>query len=98
MVANPPTPNPTSVSGAGSNAGFNDTNAPADSYQQPYSAASFQATQRFWFTCPNYKNGSIQSLAPDVTISRSVFQDTDSFWKYQITKSGYTNTVRLPNQ
>jgi hypothetical protein len=98
MVANPPTPNPASLSGSGGNAGSTDTNYPPDSYQQPYSAASFQATQRFWFSCPGYMNDSVQSLAPDVTIIRRTFYDTDGFWKYQISKSGYVNTIRLPNQ
>jgi hypothetical protein len=98
MVASPPTPNPTSLSGSGSNAGATDQNYPPDSYQQPYSSANFPATQRWWWTCPYYQNGSVQSFVPDITITRRVFQDTDGFWTYQITKSGYTNTVNLPNQ
>jgi len=92
------TANPTVVSGPATSAGFQDTNGPPGSYQQPYSSASFQATQRFWWTCPCYNNGNLQYFGSDVTIIRKVFRDTDGFWKYQITKSGYTNTVRLPNQ
>jgi hypothetical protein len=57
------------------------------------------ATQRFWWSCPNYDSGSVKQFVPDVTITRTVFQDnTDGFWKYKITKSGYTNIVKLPNQ
>ena len=96
MVAS--TTNPTVLSGPGTYQGSTDQNYPPDSYSAPYSAASFNTTQRFWWTCSNYNNNAAQTLSPDVTITRKVFKDTDGFWKYQITKSGYTNTVRLPNQ
>ncbi len=71
---------------------------PPGSYQTPYGSASFSATQRFWWSCPNYDNGADEYFVPDVTITRTVFQDTDGPWKYKITKSGYTNIVALPNQ
>jgi hypothetical protein len=90
--------NPTPISGAGNNQGFSDQNFPPDRYQPPYFAIGFPATQRFWWQCPYYQNGAIQSAAPDVTITRRIFKDTDNFWKYQITKSGYTNTIKIPNQ
>jgi hypothetical protein len=96
MVAT--TINPGVVSGSASSGGFEDTNYPPDSYQQPYSAASFQATQRLWWSCPDWNNGNQNEFVPDITITRKVFKDTDGFWKYQITKSGYTNTIKLPNQ
>jgi hypothetical protein len=92
------TPNPTSLSGKGSNTGMQDTNGPPGSYQTPYVAATFDATQRLWWSCPCYQNGANQYFVPDITITRKVFKDTDGFWKYQITKSGYTNTFKLPNQ
>jgi len=96
MVAS--TVNPAVLSGKASNAGMTDQNYPPDSYQTPYSSASFNATQRFWWTCPNYNNNSPNPFTSDVTITRKVFKDTDGFWKYQISKSSYTNTVKLPNQ
>lgn len=96
MVAS--TENPTTISGSATNHVLNDQNYPPDSYQQPYAAASFQATQRFWWTCSNYQNGAQQQFVPDITITRKVFKDTDGYWKYQISKSGYTNTVKLPGQ
>ena len=92
------TNNPETNSGAGSNQVFTDQNFPPSSYQQSYFSASFPATQRFWWSCPCYQNGSLNYFGADVTITRKVFKDTDGFWKYQINKSGYTNTVRLPNQ
>jgi hypothetical protein len=100
MVASPPTPNPTSPlpNGKGSDALAQDTNFPPDSYQQPYFTANFTAMQRWWWSCPYYNNGSINNFVPDLPIIRKIFKDTDGFWKYQITKSGYTNTVKLPNQ
>jgi hypothetical protein len=96
MVAQ--TINPTVVEGSGMNAGFNDTNSPPNSYQQPYSAASFNATQRLRWSCPCYQNGAVQNFVPDITITRRIFKDTDNLWKCEITKSGSTNRVVLPNQ
>jgi hypothetical protein len=96
MVAS--TINPGVVSGNASSGGFEDTNSPPDSFQQPYSSASFQATQRLWWSCPYWNNGSLNYFVPDITIARSVFKDTDGFWKYSITKSGASNTIKLPNQ
>ncbi|HKV82816.1 MAG TPA: Ig-like domain-containing protein [Candidatus Sulfotelmatobacter sp.] len=90
--------NPTVRSASGNNAVSNDQNYPPGSYQEPYSTANFQATQRLWWTCPYYHGGSQQQFVPDITITRTVFKDMDGLWKYQIGKSGYTNTVRLPNQ
>jgi hypothetical protein len=59
-------------------------------------SSEFPATQRLWWTCPCYQSGALQSFVPDIIIDRKVFQDTDQLWKYQINKSGYTNTVQLP--
>jgi len=96
MVAS--TINPSVISGNASSGGFEDTNGPPNSFQQPYSAVSFQATQRLWWSCPNWNNGSQNAFVPDITITRTVFKDTDGYWKYQISKSGYANTIKLPNQ
>jgi len=90
--------NPTVLSGPGTYQSSTDTNKPPGGYSTPYSAKSFNATQRWWWSCSNYNNNATQTLAPDVTITRTTFKDTDGFWKYQITKLGYTNTVKLPNQ
>ena len=75
-----------------------DQNYPPGSYQKPYRQDGFPATQRWFWACSNYNNSAIQALAPDVIIKRSTFMNTDGFWYYQITKSGYTNTFKLPNQ
>jgi hypothetical protein len=98
MQTNKPSPNPTRISGAASSGGFEDTNQPPDSYKMPYGPANFPATQRLYWTCPTWNGGSINSFVPDITIARRVFLDTDSLWKYQITKSGYMNTIVLPGQ
>jgi len=97
MVAS--TVDPTVLSGSATNTGSTDTNYPPDSYSTPYSTVYFNATQRFWWQCSNYNGGAIQTLYPTQTILREVFKDsTDGFWKYYISKSGYTNIVKLPNQ
>jgi hypothetical protein len=91
------TPNPTALYGPGSTGGFTDNNSPPSSYTKPYSADSFQATQRLQWECPNYNGGNFQSFVPDITITRSILQNpTSGAWEYQITKSGYTNTIPLP--
>jgi hypothetical protein len=88
---------PTLISGSATNQGFLDRNFAPTSYSSLYLAASFNATQRFWWKCTCYQNGDLQfPFAADKTISRKVFQDTDGKWKYQITKSGQTATALLP--
>jgi hypothetical protein len=96
MVAS--TPNPTVITNPATYTTIIDNNLPPDSYQQPYGPAGFKAIQRFWWECPCYQNGDLQYFGSDITIDRKVFQDKDGKWKYQITKSGYTNAVVLPNQ
>ena len=88
--------NPTALYGAGNKAFISDKNGPPSSYKQPYSYAHFQATQRLQWECPCYNSGNYNNFVPDITIDRKVFKDTDGKWKYQISKSGYTNTVVLP--
>ena len=90
------TRNPDPHQSTGNNSFSPHNNMPPSKYQQPYMYAHFTATQRFWWICPCYQNGNLQLFVPDVTIDRQVFQDTDSIWKYQIQKSGYTNKVPLP--
>jgi len=90
--------NPEVNKGPASGGGFEDTNSPPNSFQQPYSSAGFNATQRIWWSCPYWNSGNLNYFVPDITIARSVFKDTDGFWKYTITKSGATNTIKLPNQ
>ncbi len=92
------TPNPTTINVTGNYSAATDTNGPPTRYAQPYSATNFQATQRFWWSCPYYNNGGVNNFESDIPITRKIFKDTDSFWKYQINKSGFTNTVKLPNQ
>jgi hypothetical protein len=99
------TPNPTPLYVKGNNtgpnsttAGFGDYNKPPDSYSMPYSANGFQATQLLQWECPNLNGGNYTLLVSSIPINRRVFLDTDNKWKYEITKSGYVNTVVLPNQ
>jgi hypothetical protein len=90
------TANPTLISGSATNALILDRNMPPTSYSSPYIAASFDATQRFWWDCPCYKTGNLQ-YPLETTITRKVFQDsTDGKWKYQITKSSQAATAILP--
>jgi hypothetical protein len=91
------TPNPTIIR-VPANGILTDTNSPPNNYQMPYFPASFQATQRFWWSCPCYQGGNVQHFAPELTITRQIFKDADSKWKYRILKSGKTNVLILPGQ
>ncbi len=98
MVASTVNPGTGGGKSSGSGGYAEDTNQAPDGFQQPYFGSSFTATQRFWWQCPYYNNGSQNNFVPDFPIVRKVFKDTDGFWKYQITKSGYSYTLKLPNQ
>lgn len=90
------TVNPTVVSGSGANAGMTDINGAPGSYRTPYYAVEFKARQRFWWKCTGYQNGEMQYPLPDIEITRRVYRDASGAWKYQMTKSGETNTATLP--
>jgi len=90
------TRNPDPHQSTGNNNFSPDNNLPPSSYRQPYAYAHFPAIQRFWWICPCFQNGNLQTFVPDVTIDRKVFKDADGIWKYQIQKSGYTNKIALP--
>jgi hypothetical protein len=86
------TPNPFVNSSSGTNTGMVDSNSPPNGYQPPYFGEGFDATQRIWWICPCYESGNLQNFVPDITVTRQVFKDNDGHWKYQISKSGVTNT------
>jgi hypothetical protein len=92
------TVNPTQVWAFGNNATMIDVNAPPSGYRLPYSASSFEATHRLWWSCPCHNNGAVQYFVPDIIIRRRIFKDSENKWKYEIQKSDETNTRVLPNQ
>jgi len=99
MVAS--TTNPTIVNVQGNNsigtnstttAGMGDLQSAPSSYTKPYQSASFQATQIYQWACPNYNDGGFYRFTPNITITRSVSQNSSGQWIYQFTKSGFTST------
>jgi hypothetical protein len=71
-------PNPTVIKFSAIYLGMKDRNLPPpNGFAKPYLATNFQAIQRFWWSCPYYNNGNLNSFVPDITITRQVFQDTD---------------------
>lgn len=71
------------------------------SFAMPYQANTLIATQEFYWRCQSINNNYIYIYNPpgQIAITRRVYKDTDGFWKYQVSKSGYNSTViRLPNQ
>jgi hypothetical protein len=89
------TANPTTIYGPATGGGFQDRNGAPNSYQKPYSAASFSATQRLQWECSNYQGGAWQRFVPDITITRAVHL-SGSTWQYTITKAGASATANLP--
>ena len=91
------TPNPTNLQGSMNAGGFTDQNSPPSSYNKPYSASNFDATQKIWWNCPCYQNNAQQTQFTN-TISRKVFQNASGIWQFTITKANQSTTVNLPNQ
>lgn len=93
------TPNPTVVIGPATTGQFIDTHDTPNDFEEPYSATSFNATQRYWWKCDCHQGGALQYPFADITITRSVFLDqSDSKWKYKATKQGVESTITLPGQ
>ena len=90
--------NPVLVNVSGAGGMFFDAHGPPSSFVQPYSSASFVATQRYRWSCSCYQGGALQWVGENIPITRSVFMDTDGKWKYKIQKSGAESGVVLPGQ
>jgi len=89
------TPNPTSVSGSGANAGFTDTQSPPGQWITPYITASFTANQTYQYVCP-CANGGNQVRMASYTVTRSVTKNSDGTYEYTITKSSGESATRDP--
>lgn len=88
--------NPNLDSNTGS---FHDQNYPPGAYSTPYFVGEpFDTTQTLQWSCDYYNNGSYNRFVPNIDINRKIYQDANSKYWYQISKSGYTNSAELPNQ
>ena len=61
-----------------------------NSWTKPYQYATFSATQYYQYSC----NGPTQhTLMGPITITRTVSQNANGTWMYQVTKSGSSATL-----
>ena len=66
-----------------------------NSFNTPYSAASFTDTQIYRYTCPGVNNGNWVTLpGGPYTITRSVSQN--GVWQYKVSKADGSLTYNLP--
>ncbi len=79
-------PNPATISGVPTSGYFLDQHKPPSSWIQPYIPASFTANQVYQYVCP-CANGGNQVHLGEYSITRSVTQRSDGWYKYTVTKS-----------
>ena len=69
------------------------------SFQLPYQANSFTATQYYQYVCPCANGGQAVNLVGPLSITRRVFfSSPNGKWTYQASKSGVNASFILPNQ
>jgi hypothetical protein len=96
---NPPfngsTQNPTVIFLAATDGALQDNHSHTP-FVMPYTAAAFNATQQYQYRCRNLDTTDFTGFN-NVIIARSVSDTTGKgCWTYMITKSGASNTQRLP--
>ncbi|MGA2982929.1 MAG: hypothetical protein ABSG32_03900 [Terriglobia bacterium] len=75
----------------GTDDGFSDDQLDGDdSWTKPYKAVTFPATQYYRYTC---NGGSEVNLMGPMSIVRTVSQNANSTFMYQVTKSGASATI-----
>ncbi len=83
--------NPLSIGVLGTAGGFSDDQLNGnDSWTKPYKVATVSAVQYYRYTC---NGGSEVNLMGPMSIIRTVSQNTNGIFKYQITKSGASATI-----
>jgi hypothetical protein len=81
-------PNPTDPSYGATTGKAGDVQA-ANTFLKPYQAASFTATQIYRYQTPCANNGDWVILRGPMNIVRTVSQNQDGTWRYDITKDGH---------
>lgn len=84
--------NPTITNGSGSQGPIIDTHEHRG-FRTPYQAATFTSTQIYRYKTPCANSGNWVTLKGPLNIVRTVSQNQNGTWKYQITKDG--NTVSI---
>lgn len=71
---------------SGADGALQDDHSPL-TFQRPYQAAAFTATQYYQYSCTCDHSSNV-NLAGPISIARSVSMNSGGIWKYTITKSG----------
>ncbi len=90
IAPNPPMP--------GSDGAAVDTHSPAGGFSAPYKAATFSATQNYYYVCQCGTTCCKVVVKGPITIKRSVFQGANGLWQYKVEKDGSSAVMNLPNQ
>jgi hypothetical protein len=79
------------------NAPYNHAGAVDDHYyagfQTPYAPDNFTVNQYYRFQCSNYQSGAWTNMVGPISIQRTVTHNANGTWRYDIYKSGQTNSV-----
>jgi hypothetical protein len=87
-------PNPTFVTVAGTDGGFEDQQHAG--FMKPYVFNQFTANQKFQYMCTDVQNGAWRDFPnPPGSIVRTVEQ-APIVWRYTVTKSGSSASMTLP--
>lgn len=86
----PPIPGSDGVAG--------DKHSPGGGFSTPYKAATFSATQNYYYICQCGATCCKVVAKGPITIKRSVIQGLNGVWQYKIEKDGSSAVMNLPNQ
>lgn len=84
---------PTEISVAGTNGGFQDNHSTPGSFVSPFQAASVTASQIYRFRCPCHNSNAWVTLLGPHDIVRSVAENGSGGWKFIISKTGASATI-----
>jgi sugar lactone lactonase YvrE len=70
-------------------------NTPPPPFRKPYFANSFDATQKYWYSCKNYQHGKKITLLGPLTITRTVAPNGSGGWKFTVSKTGIDTTATI---
>jgi hypothetical protein len=83
--------------GFGGQVTYNHAGAVDDHYyagfQTPYAPDNFNVNQYYRFQCSNYQSGAWTNMVGPISIQRTVTHSANGTWRYDIYKSGQTDSV-----
>jgi hypothetical protein len=73
--------------------GFQDFHGVDGTWAPPYIARSVTASQIYRYSCPCYSGGTWITLLGPHDITKSVIDNGDGTWRYEVSKTGVTATI-----